>query len=254
MTQEQRFTGGKAALMQRLRELPALLSGKGGDPSGDVERLLRALGVEALSIVREAFVVKSRGGVDEAGISWPPLSPRTIAYGRRHPGLSAKRKAAAKKGRPGRPLLTAAQDKLWRGVFTSTARHLASTGEKNATAQAAAMAWAMVKRQGGKTILLEYGGVKVEVMRDTGRLLSSLSPGSTDNLLRVGQGEVVVGTNVVYARRQHEGNAARKLPARRLWPEADGWPAVWWDRLGDVLRDGVKAVVGRAVGGGSGGG
>lgn len=241
--------GSRAALMDRLRELPGMLAGRVSDPSGAVDAMMTAVGVEALSIIREAYIEKARGGTDEAGLSWQKLSPRTIAYGRRHGAtLARKRKAAAKAGRPGRPLLTAAQDRLWKGVFASTARRLTLAGEKNANANAAALAWRLVKAAGGKTILSEYGGTKVEILRDTGRLLASLSPGTPDNILRVGPGEVSVGTNVVYARTHHEGRG--KVPARPLWPELDSWPQAWWDRLEEVVADGVAGMVRRAVGGG----
>ena len=239
---ESRFHGSRAALIQRLRALPAQLAGR-SDPTGDTADMLTALGVELLSITRENYVVKARGGTDEAGVTWKPLSARYVAYKRRHPGLTGKRTAAAKKGRAGRPLLTNAQDKLWRGIFASTMRRLMNQGHSQAAAagQAAALAWAMVKRAGGKTILGEYGGTSVEIGRDTGRLLASLSPGSSENILRTGRGEVTIGSNVEYALPFHM--------KRPILPDADSFPAVWWDRLAEVLGDACGRLVARSVGG-----
>lgn len=223
--------------MQYLRSLPQLLAGKVSDPTNAVQGLLGAVGLQALALVKEAYITKARGGTDEAGISWQPLKPKTVAYGRRHAGLR-------RKGNGKRPLLTAAQDKLWRGVFARAYRRLNAKGDKDAAGNAAALAWAVVKRQGGKTILGEYGGTKVEIGRDTGRLLNSLSPGtapmptSGDQVLRVETGSVAVGTRVPYAEAFH-----RKRP---LWPDESRIPDAWWQRIGQTIAEGIGNLLRRA--------
>ncbi len=95
---------------------------------------------------------------------------------------------------------------------------------------AAAIAWATVKRAGGKTILGEYGKASVQTGMDTGRLLNSLSPGSPSSVLEPRAGSVRVGSNVAYARHFHA--------KRPMWP-ADGadFPKPWLDRLDDILRE-----------------
>jgi hypothetical protein len=219
-----------------------MLVGKVPDQSGAVESLLKALGVEALSIVKSAFLVKARKGTDEAGISWSRLDPRYVAYGRRHPGLNRRRAYAAKRGRTSRPLLTVAEDKQWRGIFAGTYRRLRAQGaeDKEAKGNAAAAAWAVLKRQGAKTILSEYGNPdSVEVGRDTGRLFNSLSPGGLDNVLRAGRGAVTVGTNVKYAKHFHA--------KRAIWPEGE-WPGAWVGRLGQTISDGLAVLLRRMVG------
>lgn len=238
MSADLTFRGGRAGLLQKLAALPSLLSGRGVDPTGAVEGLCLAVGFQMLSIVREQFLVKSRGGTDDAGITWAALKPSTVAYGRRHPGY--------RPGRKKRPLLTPAQDKLWRGVYASSlARHLKGPlpAPQNARAQAAAVAWAVVKRAGGQTVLGRFGGEKVDIGRDTGRLFNSLSPGSgsPDQILRAEPGAAVVGSNLSYAAPFH---------ARRpLWPDAGKVPQAWVDRLADTLSDGLRNVVQRLVGG-----
>lgn len=230
------YDAGRLSLMAEIRSLPALLAGRGVDPAGVVATALQAVGVEALSIIKGAFVVKAGGSEDEAGIKWAPLSPKTIAYGRRHgPALTRKRAAAAKVGRQRRPLLTAQQDRRWRAIYAGALAKGMKPGD------AAARAWAILKSQGGQTILGKYGDAPAQPLRDTGRLLNSFSPGNPDNLLDARPGLVKVGSNVVYAGAHHHGNPARKLPARPFWPEV--WPDVWVNRLGEALKDAVAAVL-----------
>lgn len=76
-----------------------------------------------------------------------------------------------------------------------------------------------------------------QMLRDTGRLLSSLGPGA----IEARPGEVVVATNVSYAVFQHEGVPGR-IPARRLWPEPQHWPEDWWRQIGEQARDGLIEV------------
>lgn len=240
------FHGSRAQLMERLRQLPKLLSGRTIASSDVASQVLGALGLQALSLIKEAYIVKARGGTDEAGISWAPLSPKYVAYSRRHPGLARKRAAAAKAGRARRPLLTAAQDKLWRQIFARSLRRFQRAGRGDAKGAAAAIAWATLKRAGGKTILAEYGNRPHEIGRDTGRLFNSLSPGSApaaaneDQIFRTDPGAVTVGTNIAYAAPFHK--------RRPLWPDEANIPASWWQRLGETLGDGIEMVL-RQLGG-----
>ena len=224
-----RATSNRQQLRELLGNLPMLLSGR-SNPIGAGERVrtaaLKAGAVELLSIIQEAFIAKARGGTDEAGISWKPLDRKTVAYGRRHPGLASARGAAKGKGRASRPLLTDAQDSVWRAVYAQSLRRLGS-------AEAAAAAWAVVKGMGGKTILAEYGGVTVEIGRDTGRLLNSLTAGTPDSLMEILRNSVVVGTNVEYAGYFHA--------KRPLWP--DRLPDVWQERVAQAMATGLMQAL-----------
>lgn len=208
-------------LRQRLALLPDALTGAIPQYQSESAAIARAMAIELLSCIKEAFIEKSRGGTGSDGITWAPLARATVAYGRRHPGLSRRRKYAAKAGRGRRPLLTAAQDKLWRGVYAACLRR----GDDKATA--AAKAWGAAKRAGGKTIIGTYGGAQVQIGVDTGRLLASLSPGGRDNRLAVGPGTIDVGSNVSYA----AAFAAR----RPLYPPDGRLPEAWQERLQAVL-------------------
>ncbi len=78
-----------------------------------------------------------------------------------------------------------------------------------------------------------------ETLRDTGLLLNSLSPGvvSSEQIFRVGRGEVIIGTNRKGAMAHHMGT--KHLPQRRLWPDPKDWPNAWWDDIMDQARQGL---------------
>ena len=91
----------------------------------------------------------------------------------------------------------------------------------------------------------------MEILRDTGVLLNSLSPGrwtqsgytkpsaegGEEQIFEVGTGEVIVGTNVEYASTHQRGRGA--IPARPFLP-VDHVPSVWWSRWLGVAN---KALV-----------
>lgn len=232
------FRGTRQDLHAALAGLPALLSGRGHDSTGLILQLHLRLGMAALSLIRAAFLERARDGVDETGETWPPLSPRTIAYGRRHPGLARRRRAAAKRG-SNRPSLTAAQDRRWRQLYASRGGGPKATRQQKG--RAAAYAWFVLKAEGATTVLASYGTTKVEMLRDTGILFNSLSPGVPGNVLESRPGAVIVGTNVPYALAHHRGGL--HLPRRRLWPDPEKWPPRWWSELLGVLLDGaVRAL------------
>lgn len=170
--------------LRMLRSLPATLAGKAADPTGLARGVMLLAAVQASSLVRQAFVVKSRGGTDEAGITWTPLDPKTVA--RRRSGLRKGQKR--KKGTQPPP---------------------------------------------------------VEMLRDTGRLLASLTPTQDGpgpgGIVRVERGFVLVGTNVKYAAAQHYGT--RHIPARPFWPEPGRWPERWKRAILARIREGVAAAV-----------
>lgn len=229
-----RVKASRAKLRAMLAQLPAILSGRQPDPTGLVKQLHLRVGVMALSLVSMAFAEKSRGGTDEAGISWPALKPETIAYKRRHPGLV--------RGKPGgRPLLTADQDALWRRTYSWMLKK--TDGDRG---HSAAAAWLVTKAAGGQTILSMYGNTPVEILIDKGILYRSLSPSLNEpgpnGVLEATPGAITVGTRVPYARSHHWGVPSRNLPARQLWPHGK-WPEVWIAELRDVWVSGVREVV-----------
>lgn len=205
--------------------------------SGDrsTSTLLTHVGQALLKQIRKSFVAKMRGGADEVGDRWAPLSPKTIAYGRR--GLRNKRERA-RESRPSQALTKKQQDLWWEYYRRGLARYAGDKG------RAAAVAWVILKGMGAVTLLQKYGNRKVDILRDTGKLLSSLSPGepSEHSVFRVGRGDVTVGTNRPGALAHHEGDPPR-LPQRRLWPEPERWSTGWWRGILVPVRDGVVKMV-----------
>ena len=251
------YRGSRRDLQWFLGRLNLILAGKVVDPTnGGVKALLTRLGMVALSIIRDAYVVKARGGTDASGLKWPALSPRTIAYSRRHPGL---RRDTAGTQRPS-SMLTSGERAHWWSLYKSRLGWY--KGDKS---HAAASAWVSLKAQGAKTILSVYGQTPVEILRDTGRLINSLSPGirtmrvkldgktvtwsKTDQIFNVGVNSVTVGTSVKYAAKHHWGDPAKGLPQRRLWPDWSEWPDEWKDQIYLEMRDGIADLILRWLGG-----
>lgn len=220
------------AIRQALADLPA--AARRGGPIADA--MMTRIGMTALGRIKRAFVVKARGGTDEAGEKWQPLSPKTIAYSKtRQRGRGGRTKT--EKGRSTYPsqALNAKQQARWWAVYR---RQLAIY--KGNKGHAAAVAWLILKGEGAQTLVDKYGHRQVEILRDTGLLLNSLSPGtgSTEQVFRVQPGAVVVGTNRKGAAGHHYGIPGR-LPQRRLWPPPDSWPASWWEDILDVTKTGL---------------
>lgn len=85
-----RTKADRARVLAALATIPALLSGKTADPTGAAELVARAMGIAAASLVREAFVVKARGGTDSAGESWVPLKESTVKGRRQGTGATGQ--------------------------------------------------------------------------------------------------------------------------------------------------------------------
>lgn len=188
-----RVSMSREQLRRELLDLPRALSS--GSAASDA--ILTSMGLVLLANIREAFVIKARGGTDDSGLKWAPLRPSTIARRRK-----AKR----------------APTKLGSGKFGSKA-HAQQTA------------------------------VSYEILRDTGLLLNSLTPGypSPDQVFEIGIDSVTVGTTRAGAADHHNGDPARRLPQRRLWPEPENWPDYWWEDMQDVLRQGIIRLVAQSV-------
>lgn len=233
----------RAAVVRALMQLPELAAG--GDAAA--QALQTRIGLTALGHVRDAFVVKSHGGTDAAGESWKPLERRTVAYSRRHPGLppAAQRASATPSS-----ALTPEQRTVWWKYYRQ-----ALAVYKGDQGHAAAVAWLRVRDEFHvETLLDKYGDTQVDILRDTGLLLNSLSPGAVvgpagsppplagavpNQVFRTGRGEVILGTNRKHAADHHHGVPGR-LPQRRLWPEPRRWPATWW---ADIVEQAAQGVI-----------
>lgn len=236
MSQNTVYTRATRADVRRaITQAPAVA--RMGGPLADA--MMVRCGLAALGRIRTAFIIKARGGVDDAGDSWKPLSPKTIAYSKtRQRGRGGRTRAEKKRAAFPSQALNAKQQARWWDVYR---RQLAIyKGDKG---HAAAVAWIVLKREGAKTLLEKYGYRHVEILRDTGLLLNSLSPGvaSDNRIFRTGRGEVILGTNRKGAAAHHYGVPGR-LPQRRLWPEPARWPTTWWADIMDQLKQGILDI------------
>jgi len=246
------FRGSRRQAREIVDKVRLALTGGGPDEIGIARSAFTVLGFAALSDIKADFVKKARGGVGEDGVKWPPLSPRTLAYSRRFgPGEQTQLKTAAGLGRGhrhapvGTGLLDAAQLKRWKKYFSQALAWLATKYPINqAKSIAAGIAWNKIKAEGGKTKLEVYGHRDVEILRDTGVLLNSLSPGELggngasyakpkgegggDQVFSLLANGVIVGTTVKYAATHQYGDPKRKIPARPFLPARA--PQVWLDR------------------------
>lgn len=244
-------------VFRRLRNLEGIVTGRKGGGGSWQQILLVRMGLALLAKIKEAFLVKARGGTDETGLRWKPLSPYTIAYSRRHRAFSKTKPGVLTKSwvpRPGvraryRPswILTKKQRERWWDLYR---RYLAIYhGDK---AHAARIAWSILKDEGAQTLMGVYGNTPVEILRDTGVLYNSLSPGMVvgtapppqhppkpdKQVFRTRLGEVIVGTNRKWSWTHHEGTA--RIPRRPLWPDPKRWTGGWWDA---ILTQGQLGIV-----------
>lgn len=267
MNTEVHFRGGRSLARDTARRIVLMLTGKEPDTLNLARGVFTVIGFAALGDIKDDFVRKARGGVGEDGVQWKPLDPKTIAYHRRFgPGEKAALKKGAGLGRqhrlaPGNKpgLLTAAQLKRWRRIYSSLlTRFLVSMPVREAKAKAAAIAWVTLKREGAKTMLEVFGHRKVEILRDTGILLNSLSPGQItgnggavgytkpagpggdEQIFNLFESGVIVGTTVAYAATHQEGCQKRKIPARPFLPKQV--PQVWLDRWVKVANQAVETA------------
>ena len=220
---------------QAVRLVVDSMTGEGGEARYYADAAYAGMAVEFFSLVKGAFVVKARGGTDEAGISWPPLSKKYLAYGR---GPKSSRRVGGHSPQGGDGALTKAQVDKWWVYYRQALAWLATTEPiKAAKGHAAAIAWSKIKKEGGRTKLMVLGNRPHEILRDRGILLNSLTPGfasgdryigTEHQIYRTRPGEITVGTNVPYANAHHEGIG---VPKRQLWPDADKIPDSWWVQI-----------------------
>lgn len=79
----------RSQVKKLLRTLPQIISGRAADPTGLSKALALRVATVALSFVKQSYIEKSRGLVDESGLQWEPLKQSTInqrRVGRRNQG------------------------------------------------------------------------------------------------------------------------------------------------------------------------
>ena len=228
------------------------MAGKTPDSTQFARAAQLRFGLEFLAYVKQAFIVKARGGTDEAGISWKPLSKAYLAYGKGPPSTRRAGKSSPQ-GKDG--FMSPAQLKAWWSDYGRALAWLAvQLPIKEAKGRAAAIAWSKAKARGVKTKLDVFGNRKTEILRDRGILLSSLTPGVASGgsysppdgqVMRLEPGSITVGTSVPYAAAHHQGLG--KMPKRPLWPEPDQIPDKWWATMLATATDGIATALQRIL-------
>lgn len=249
-----RFKGNRQQLVSLAYELKDAIVGRSSKVSADVvEGFFVAIGFGALTDIHDAFKVKASGGTDDMGIKWPPLKPETIANRRFGPGekaalnRQAKMKVASEKHK---------QDKHYAELLKRLSKSLPLAEAKT---QAKAIAYKPIKPQ---TKVQKYGHRHVEMLRDTGVLFNSLSPGrmasggnrrpQPEQVFELNAGSVIVGSTVQYAAAHQYGVRERNLPPRPFLPvDENQIPDQWWQRWLDIsvvaLKAGVEVLYRRAA-------
>lgn len=242
-----------------IRQLPAILTGRVEDTYGVAHGFKMRIALTFFMIVKEEFIVKSRGGTDEAGISWPPLSPEYLAYTRPMGtrGGGSRQPPTAGGFTPGCAgndgFMTAADLAQWRKDYAASLAWLSASEDiRLAKQHAAAIAWNKAKKRGVRTKLQVFGHRDVEILRDRGILFNSISPGifnedrgpdanyipPQDQKLEAGlAGLLIVGSNVPYLY-YHQVNPGR----RPIWPQNGDLPPAWMDEIIEVAVSGLVRI------------
>lgn len=246
MTQKITFSGTTKELKQKIDLIGSILSGRSSAfPEMQVTFTL-AVGLAFLANIKDAYITKARGGTDELGIQWKPLKPETIANRRVGPGDT-------RRGAPNADAIRERQRIERREYRRLLTRFLATMPRAEAERRARQAAAQIATRQTGKTKKETLGGRNVEMLRDTGVLLNSLTPadrnGSSytsppEQIMEVRPGSVTVGTNVLYARTHQEGDDTRGIPARPFLPrDGDQLPQTWVDDMNDAAKVALEETI-----------
>lgn len=266
------FRGGRQLAKQLAYRLVSMLTGREPDSLGIARGVFTALGFAALSDIHADFIRKASGAQGEDGVTWKPLKPATIAGRRLGPKdkqlphiagrLQAEKDAAA----AARKRFTAAAKDLRKRLVARFSLSMSpDEARRRANKQIAAERKAADFRLRGQIALARATGQRrqdvlsqrqVDILRDTGVLLNSLSPGEisgngpsmiyqppTDpggdqQVFGLFASGVIVGTTVAYARTHQDGNG--NVPARPFLP-TNGVPQVWLDRWAAVGQQAVAS-------------
>ena len=277
MTAEIHFRGGRQLARQLAYRVVAQLTGREPDAYGIARGVFTAIGFAALSDVKADFVRKASGQTGEDGNTWAPLKPATIARRRlghgdkKLPGIADRAKAEKEATKAARQRFDAeAKERRKRLVARLSLSMGADRAREAADKQIAAERKAANFKLRGQIALAKQTGQrrqdvlaqrKVDILRDTGILLNSLSPGTLggsgpsatysppsgpgggDQVFDLFGSGVIVGTTVAYAKSHQEGNG--RIPARPFLPTR-GVPAAWLDRWAGVgqlaLEEGVRLM------------
>lgn len=258
------WRGTREELYQRLRQLPAVLSGGAPDPDSAAAGLLLADGLTLLGKIQEAYDLKSQGQQDAMGITWPPAAATTLALRNK----VTTRKALNRIARTFHSMPPHRQRQIRTHYRRLLDLYQSGSG---AGALARKHALSLLQRMqplisptrykrlyselskpvtGDRAMKLALAGAVHLLLRDTNRMFNSLSPriDSPDRVLRVVPGAVNVGSNVDYFKyhqsrrpRKLKADGTPKLPRRQILPDDHTpIPPEWQRAVMDTTRDGLR--------------
>jgi hypothetical protein len=250
-------SASRADVSGLMRRLPGILSGRLPDEGGIAAGFRARLTFVLFALIQDRFEKLGRGGSDENGEEWAPLSKSYLAYQRPTTGRGRPMGGGKAGGSGEDGLLTDAEDAAWWAVYRRHLGFLATRHPiKKAKGIAAAKAWQAVKGSGGQTKIDDaaFGGRQIgdyQVLFDSGTLFVSLSvgelsesgagasysPSSPEQIAREEPGKLVVGSSVPYAIFHHKGKGRAH---RSLWP--DPIPSSWWRQILDQALAGLTNI------------
>jgi len=266
-----KYEGDVDELIEELSSMPFVVFGTGAKE--DFGRIvMTAIGFAAISDLHKSFVTKSRGGTDEMGVKWPKLSPVTIAN--RKVGKDDVFRGRSAKGGAfvgGRyyhggqylPKNTIQErEKIRKAEFRKALKRLmVSMPEADARARAERVAQHRTTQLTGLSKLHALGSRDVEILRDTGVMLSTLTPGvfrmSKDSvsydppdgqIFNVSADKVVIASSDPRVAMHDKGNPKRNLPRRQIFPGDDEIPEAWLQNWCDAGAQAVLVMMNQTYG------
>lgn len=247
------WTGTREELVEQAEKLAAMLAGTTQDDDNAGLMFLSSIGLAALADIKMAFLLKASGGTDDTGDTWPPLSPSTIAGRRVGPKDSAKAREWTKIRNRELKKIKGQFEKQQGELFD---RFLLSLDPKLALKRAKTIAAHRASEHTGLTKLQALGARNVEILRDTGVLLNSISPGvlsdtgtyakpgndgGDQQVFELSAGQIILGTSVKYSSIHQTGT--EHIPQRKIVPEDEAdIPDAWWERWLDASMKSLEVA------------
>lgn len=232
-------------VLDYLRSLPSVLSGKTADSDGLTRGPALAFTHAVLTDLRKDYLLKAHGGAGEDGVTWPALSPITVAM--------------RKQERPAADVLTAQQSTRERRGAQQQNRQRVYNREKKRLEKlglAENLAAQQAKRKAQYARLPRLTG-NVPILIDTGRLLAANSPGmlggtgltvtyqpvvssvseAGDQRVDVMPGTITIVCAVPYGYFHQEGHGV----SERAFQPKNGLPQKWMDAATDAFAENLAA-------------
>ena len=167
-----------------INNIPRYISGERFDRYGVGRIFWSTVASEFYTKLYESYKIRSEGGTDELGNSFPPLKKETIA---RRPigrgnlsslGLTARSGTRLQDRERG--LLSPRENDEWKSIYSKVLSQLVLSMDLTKAKQiAAATAWKRLKLQGAKTKKELLGNRDVLIMRVTNSIYNSLRPANS---------------------------------------------------------------------------